>query len=93
MSVMACLFFSGSVIPASAERNSFFASTKSTCMPKEAKSLTMCWGSSFLIRSLSMKTVFNWSPMARCPRTVTAELSTPPLSALIAFSVPMVCLM
>ena len=77
-------------MPFSAPRNSSRASTSSTGMPIFLNIATTRFGSPSRMMPLSMKTVFSRLPSALCPSAVHTELSTPPLSALIAIPLPTV---
>mmetsp|Transcript_22059 Transcript_22059/g.54169 ORF Transcript_22059/g.54169 Transcript_22059/m.54169 type:complete len:205 (-) Transcript_22059:1038-1652(-) len=76
-------FFSGSVTPLSASKNSWVASMQSTCRPGMCcLSLWMTSGPSCILsKPVSINTPWNLCPMALCSRAAATVESTPPLSA------------
>ena len=72
-------FSSGSVTPASASRNRFWASTTCRSTPVAAtKSRSTCSASPLRSRPWSTKTQVSRSPIARCTRAAATAESTPP---------------
>ena len=78
-------FSSGSLTPASASRNRFWASTTCRSTPVAAtKSRSTCSASPLRSRPWSTKTQVSRSPMARCTSAAATAESTPPDSPQIA---------